>query len=215
MNPYIKLGQLTAKSAQEKRALGFGMLGKALDTGIRTGGKFIGRQLAKPGILPKALTIGGLGLGGAAINEGLGYHGYNPIDVDTDPMWSPQLQGVRQRNNPSLGGQLREFFKRPIQSITGNGAMPNSASDAMTRNPRIPDRIIKGWKQGPDGKMTMNVSGDMTAPFAPSWLEFLRQQEGMQGMPGMLGRRTGGSGSSPEKVKYIFGEPSLPGSSNF
>jgi hypothetical protein len=215
MNPYTKLGQLTAKGAQEKKAFGLKAVGGLLDKGLGAGARLIGGGLKRPGILPKALTIGGVGLGASALNEGLGYHGFNPVNVDADPLWSPELQGVRQRNSPSIGGQMREFFKRPIQSIMGNGSMPNSAAEAMYRNPRIPDSMIKGWKKGPDGKMQMQLSGTMDAPLAPSYLEFLRQQEGMQGMPGMLGRRTGGSGSSPEKVKYIFGEPSLPGSSTF
>lgn len=221
MNPYTRLGRLTAAKtaaakAIEKKAGPLGAIGGLVDKGLGAGARLIGKGFKAKGMLPKALTGAGVALGGSAINEGLGYHGYNPVDWDNDSMWSPNSQAVRQQNAPTLAGQAREFFKRPIQSLMSSGQMTDDHNAYMARRPRIPRSAIKGWKMGPDGKMMMDVSGPVEAPFEQSYLDMIKNQKGMRGMPGMLGQQTAGnSGQNGDKVKYIFGTPSLPGSSNF
>jgi hypothetical protein len=215
MNQYRRLGQLTAaKTAAEKKANIFRALGGGLDKAVGMGAKALGKGLTRsPG--SAALTLGGVGLGASAINEGLGYHGMNPFEVDNDSLWSPQSQAVRNEVSGGGLGRVREFFKRPIQSMMTNGQLTNNHNDYFRRNPRLPQDVIKGWKRGPDGRMQMQLSGTVDAPFESSYLELLNKYRSMQGMPGMLDRQTGTAGE-PDKgtVKYIFGHPALPGSSN-
>lgn len=219
MNQYRRLGQLTAsKTAAEKKAIVGRAIGTALDNVVGLGGRAVRGLWGQRGIAPKALTLGGLGLGAGAINEGLAYNDMPHLELDNDSLWSPKSQAIRQQMNPSFLGQAKELFKRPIQTLMGNDQVSQDHNDYFRRNPRLPASVISGWKQGPDGKMQMQLSGTVDAPFEQSYLDMLAKHRAMQGMPGMLGRQTGSAApGSPDKgtVKYIFGHPAVPGSSNF
>lgn len=209
MNKITALGKSTAKMAAAKKQAGIlAHAGGFADDLVRGAGKLVGRGFNKPGILPKALTGAGVAATAAAGNEGLAYAGLPHFHLDKDPMWSPNLQGVRRQGAPSVMGQLGEFFKRPVQSVFGNSDPNLSRTDAMTGNPNV-DHAITGWKTGPNGEQIMQLKGEATAPLAPSYLEYLKR---IQQMNKTLGS---GNGQPNEKVKYIFGAPSLPSSSTF
>jgi hypothetical protein len=216
MSVYKTLGKYTAT----KQAF-FGTLGRGLDAVLRGGARLAGRGFARPGVLPKLLTAGGIGAAAGAANEGLAYAKLPHFKLDNDPMWSPHLNGVRGHLHPSILGQLGEFFKRPIQSLTGNQSPHVRPYEALSDIGQMPESVIKNMRIGPDGNPILDLNGSMQAPFAGSYMDMLKQHRQWQNNIGNTG--LGGAGVSgilnqaPQQpkpqIRYIYGAPGLPSSS--
>jgi hypothetical protein len=219
MNLISQLGRHTAqKTAATKQAVIGKALGGLADNLVGGAARLVGRGFAAKNPLVKTLTgagtVGALGIGGAAANEGLARMG-GGLQFDGDPTWSPHLQSTRQFDQ-GIGGNLMEFLKRPIQStFNGRDPIPDAAG-AMTGG--IPKGLIKGFKLGPDGKVTMDVGGSATAPLAPSYLRMLQKLQGLNqtlGIEGLGGNKPSTPAKNNGQVQYIFGAPQLPSTSTF
>lgn len=203
------LGRYTAKkAAAEKQGGVLSTLGGFADDVIRVGGRAIGSGLTGKSNLLRAGTAAGLVGGVGAANEGLAYAGLPHWQRDSDPMWSPQLQGTRNFVNNSLGGHLSEMIKRPIQYFTGGNATANPTDAVVNKN--IPANLFNNLVRNPDGSYSAKLDGTINPEMAPSYLRMQQMLSAMGYNNGTKPAATPAAASPPTNTKYIFGAPTLP-----
>lgn len=170
-----KTGAPIEKTARYGQAVGR-FMGSVLDDAVRGGAGLIGRGLSQKGVGPKVMTLGGLGLGMGALNEGLGSAGLPHFNVDKSPTWSPEMAPVRSRMSRGLGDTLYNFFTRPVQStFFGNGPIPDFSQVMSKKMPSWAK--MRPNKVNADGTVDMTLSGTGSAALDPTYMDFLRQMQ--------------------------------------
>ena len=148
----------------------------------------------------------------SALNEGQAkFFGNKGIKIpglhtDNDPIWSPQAEPFRGRQQ----GFLRRFFGRPIQTLFGPSQMSTNPADFGTGTPGLKTE----YTMGPDGLPKATYSGGGTAAMHPSIKKYFEEMEAFRKGMGLKPSATDGAEATDAESKtpghlYFVGRPPM------
>jgi hypothetical protein len=189
----------------QKRAGVASAVGKGIDSVVRGGWNALRAGMKSKGVVGKGLTLGAAGTVGGALNEGMDRLDLPSIQWDADRTWTgnPAMQYQRLQNNPSMWGQVKEYFKRPMQSIF-SAKGPLSLKDYVDTRGGLPP----GLKLVPDpdnpGSFKYEGKGrpNMNSVYQ-GVQDRIAEGKRLAGELGGNGGTSGGGGSS-DNNKYLF-----------